>query len=97
MRGHFHPIVVSELYGEAMIGVENLPGMIGRHPSMLEAYRLVRKYAPTKLPITIVGETGTGKELVARAIHDLSGPRRPFIDINCAALPESLAEGELFG
>jgi transcriptional regulator with PAS, ATPase and Fis domain len=77
---------------------ENLQGMIGRHPRMLDVYRLVRRYAPRKLSIAIVGETGTGKELVARAIHDLSDARRGrFVDINCAALPESLAEGELFG
>ncbi len=77
---------------------EPLPGMIGRHPSMLAMYALVRKVAPTELPVPIVGETGTGKELVARAVHSLS-PRRdgPFIDINCAAIPENLVENELFG
>ena len=74
-----------------------LPGMIGRHPSMLEVYRRVRKLAPTRLPILIVGETGTGKELVARAIHDLSGRGGPFVAVNCAAVPDTLAESELFG
>ncbi|NIM50777.1 MAG: hypothetical protein GTN78_24080, partial [Gemmatimonadales bacterium] len=77
---------------------QNLPGMIGRHPSMLEVYRLVRRAASSELPVLIVGETGTGKELVARALHDLGEFRDgPFVDLNCAAVPESLAEAELFG
>ena len=76
----------------------NLPGMVGRHPLMREVYRLVRKVAPTELPVVVMGETGSGKELVARAIHELSGHRDgPFIDVNCAAIPETLAEAELFG
>lgn len=75
-----------------------LPGMIGRHPAMLEVYRLTRLAARSDLPVLIVGETGTGKELVARALHYLSPVSSgPFIDINGAALPESLAEAELFG
>lgn len=75
-----------------------LPGMIGRHPAMLEVYRLTRLAARGDLPVLIVGETGTGKELVARALHQLSAAAGgPFMDINCAALPESLAEAELFG
>lgn len=75
-----------------------LPGMIGEHPSMRQAYALVRKAAPTDLTIAIVGETGTGKELVARAVHQLSARReRPMVDINCAAIPENLVESELFG
>jgi len=78
--------------------VEPLPGMIGEHPAMLEVYDLVRRAAPTELSVVIVGETGTGKELVARAIHELSANRNgPFVDINCAALPENLVESELFG
>jgi transcriptional regulator with PAS, ATPase and Fis domain len=78
--------------------VENLPGMIGRHPAMLDVYHLVRRVAPTDLPILIVGPTGTGKELVARAVHALSSfATGPFVDLNCAALPEALGEAELFG
>jgi len=76
----------------------NLPGMIGRHPAMIEVYRRARLAARSSLPVLIVGETGTGKELVARAIHEGSAAARgPFIDVNCAALPETLAEAELFG
>jgi two-component system response regulator AtoC len=77
--------------------VENLPGMIGRHASMLEVYRNVRRYADTNLTMLVVGETGTGKELVARAVHELRELDGPFIDINCAAVTPSLFEGELFG
>ena len=57
----------------------------------------LRKVAPTTLPILLEGETGTGKERVARAIHAWSGRTGPFVGINCAAIPEHLAEAELFG
>ena len=78
--------------------IENLPGMIGRHPSMLEVYRRVRLVAPRQRSVLIVGETGTGKELVARALHRLGRSRgAPFEAVNCAAIPETLAEAELFG
>ncbi|OGA60402.1 MAG: hypothetical protein A2710_18150 [Burkholderiales bacterium RIFCSPHIGHO2_01_FULL_64_960] len=73
-------------------------GLIGRSEAMLEICRLISRFAPLRAPVLITGETGTGKELVARACHRLS-PRagRPFLALNCAALPESLAESELFG
>ena len=65
---------------------------------MREVYRLVRRVAPTDLTVLIEGETGTGKELVARAVHSLScRADGPIVDINCAAIPESLVESELFG
>jgi transcriptional regulator of acetoin/glycerol metabolism len=57
----------------------------------------VRRAAPSDLPIVVVGETGTGKERVARAVHEWSGRQGAFVGVNCAALPESLAEAELFG
>jgi DNA-binding NtrC family response regulator len=77
---------------------EPLPGMIGSSPAMQEVYRLVRLVAPRNTTALITGDTGTGKELVARAIH-LVSPRmkQPFITVNCAAIPEALLESELFG
>ena len=72
--------------------------LIVADPAMRGLYRLVQRLAPSDLPVLITGETGTGKELVALALHD--GSRRrggPFVPVNCAALPESLAESELFG
>ncbi len=75
-----------------------LPEFIGEHPTMLEVSRRIRLVAPHATAVLIQGPTGTGKELVARALHRLS-PRcsRPFVALNCAAIPESLLEAELFG
>jgi DNA-binding NtrC family response regulator len=72
--------------------------LVGRDPHMLAIYKMVGRVAGTDAPILIRGETGTGKELVARTIHDSSARRNaPFITVNCAALPEPLLESELFG
>ncbi len=72
--------------------------MIGTNSKMRRIYQLVEKVAPTDSTVLITGETGTGKELIAQAIHEAS-PRAkgPFIKINCAAIPETLMESELFG
>jgi DNA-binding NtrC family response regulator len=75
---------------------EILPGYFGG-PQTLAAIEPVRSAAPTDLPVVIEGETGTGKEGVARAVHEWSRRAGPFVAVNCAALPEALAEGELFG
>jgi len=77
---------------------EPLPGMIGSSEPMRRLYRLVRLIAPRRTTVLIQGATGTGKELVARALHQLS-PRaaRAFVVVNCAAIPEALLESELFG
>lgn len=78
--------------------VEGSPDLIGNTPSMLRVKSLVEKIAPTDSSVLIQGETGTGKELVARRIHDLSSrASMPFVAINCGALPDNLVESELFG
>jgi DNA-binding NtrC family response regulator len=72
--------------------------IVGRDPQMVSIYKTIGKVAATDAPILIRGETGTGKELVARTIHDNSlRKNEPFISVNCAALPETLLESELFG
>jgi transcriptional regulator with GAF, ATPase, and Fis domain len=78
--------------------VSQFKEIIGASAALQRVLALVEKVAPTIAPIMIIGETGTGKELIARAIHDLS-PRRngPLISINCPAIPAGLAESELFG
>jgi DNA-binding NtrC family response regulator len=77
---------------------EPLPGMMGTSEAMQQAFRLARLVIPRNTTVLITGETGTGKELMARAIHNL-GPRaqHPFVIVNCAAIPEPLLESELFG
>lgn len=72
--------------------------IIGRSPSVVEVQGLIRKVAPTKATVLLLGESGTGKTLVARIIHELSTrANSPFVKVNCAALPDNLLESELFG
>jgi DNA-binding NtrC family response regulator len=72
--------------------------IIGRTPKMLEVYRSIARVAPTEASVLIVGASGTGKELVARALHDHSArAHMPFVPVNCGALPENILESELFG
>ncbi len=74
------------------------PPIVGRHPRLSAALRLLKKVAVTESTVLLTGESGTGKELFARAVHGLS-PRvaGPFVAVNCAAIPDSLMENELFG
>ena len=78
-------------------GVNNL-GMIGNCKPMQQLYEHIRRVAPTDTTVLVHGETGTGKELVARAIHNQSKrASKPIVCVNCAAIPETLIESELFG
>src|ERR1700680_5135624 len=75
-----------------------LPGIVGDSPAMRAVYQLTRLVAPTRASVLLVGETGTGKELIARALHRLSQRADgPYVRVNCGALSESLLESELFG
>jgi DNA-binding NtrC family response regulator len=79
-------------------GVYGFGNIVGRNSRMKEVYTLVQQVAGTDVPALILGETGTGKELVAKAIHYNSSRRdKPFVVINCSALAETLLESELFG
>lgn len=76
----------------------NMERIIGESPAILEAKRLAVQAAGSDLPVLLIGETGTGKEIFAQAIHQLSARRnRPMVRVNCAAIPQELFESELFG
>jgi DNA-binding NtrC family response regulator len=97
------PLLMPAAEGPALINheplaSERLPELIGNAPCMLEVSRRIRLVAPRSTPVLIEGPTGSGKELVAEALHRLSTrSRKPFVAINCAAIPEALLEAELFG
>ena len=106
------PLMIEELLtlihkleaGGKASGVKTIPedtppsSIIGSSPKMLEVYRAIARVAPTNAPVLILGASGTGKELVARAIHQHS-PRaaKPFVPVNCGAFTENILESELFG
>ena len=77
---------------------EPLEEMVGTSPAMLQVFNMVRRVSTTDMPVLITGETGTGKELTAKAIHERSQRKQgPFVPINCGAIPEALLESELYG
>jgi len=92
---------LAKLAGDApppIITHADVPGITGTSPTMMAVVASLRKYAPVELPVLITGETGTGKEVAARALHKLSARRdHPFAAINCGALPANLVQSELFG
>jgi DNA-binding NtrC family response regulator len=92
------PVVDQRAHGIDPVCSDRLPELIGNAPCMLEVSRRVRLVAPRLTPVLIEGPTGSGKEIVAEALHRLSPrSRKPFVAINCAAIPEALLEAELFG
>jgi len=82
---------------QALVASRHEHGLVGQTPGMIEAQRRIAALAPTQVDVLVRGETGTGKEVVARAIHEASGRTGPFVAINCGALPESIFESEMFG
>jgi formate hydrogenlyase transcriptional activator len=92
-------LATEKLYLEDEICLDqNIGNMVGEGPAFQGVVRGIQTVAPTDANVLITGETGTGKELVARAIHELSGRSKgSFIKVNCAAIPASLLESELFG
>jgi len=83
---------------ERNLGYKGAVGdLVGTSPKMQEIFALLQQAGPSRACVLITGESGTGKELVARSLHALSTRHGPFVAINCAALPETLMESELFG
>jgi DNA-binding NtrC family response regulator len=81
-----------------LTAVQGTSNLVGKTPVMQRVQKLIERIAPTDSAVMILGETGTGKELVARRIHDLSlRAEAPFVAVNCGALPENLVESEFFG
>jgi formate hydrogenlyase transcriptional activator len=93
-----HPVALSSRACRAAWEPEDFEDIIGSSPALRVAMARVQEVAPTGASVVILGETGTGKELFARAVHNRSARRdRPFVRVNCAALPSTLIETELFG
>jgi DNA-binding NtrC family response regulator len=98
MDAHQAPEERTEPTAEAAVPIASVPGMITCDAALGRALELLRRAAPSRLPVLIRGESGSGKEVAARAVHALS-PRadEPFVPVNCGAIAPELAEAELFG
>jgi PAS domain S-box-containing protein len=94
----FKDISQVEALQKALSSTYQVGGMVSRSPAMQKIFALLPQVAASGSPVLIQGETGTGKELLARAIHDMSTRKAgPFVAVNCGALPDTLLESELFG
>ena len=95
---HYDLVRQNRQMARELQGKYHFGNIVGKSAPMQRIFELIEKVAPTKATVLITGDSGTGKELIARAIH-YNSPRkdRPFISVNCGALPESLLESELFG
>ena len=90
------PLPAPGLVPEVVAGVDRF--LVGRSPAMIELYKLIGRLAGSGIPVLVRGESGSGKELVARALHRWgSQPDGPFVAVDCGSLPAGLLEGELFG
>ncbi|MCF8199567.1 MAG: sigma-54 dependent transcriptional regulator [Sulfuritalea sp.] len=81
----------------ALVANQREGGLLGQSPAMMEVNRRIAALASTQVDVLIRGETGSGKEVVARTLHEASGRKGPFVAINCGALPETVFESEMFG
>ena len=90
-------LLLVRLVSDDMVAEPEANGLLGDSPAMHEVRRTVKLVGPTDATVLITGPSGTGKEVVARALHTSYRPKGPFIAVNCSAIPEALAESQLFG
>jgi transcriptional regulator of acetoin/glycerol metabolism len=90
---HLRPVSAFDHLGEARA----VPGLVGSSSSMRRALEEIHRHARLRAPVLLLGESGTGKDVVARALHELSRRPGPFVPLNVGAIPEALADAELFG